>query len=243
MVNSKQIWIKIRLFVLRFDMYDESSGMVLHCCDNLCEYNLIRSFNSCGSKLCESMAATSMILLLTHTEKKPMRLIAITIDAHRCEHFHTNVTYVAKSWTIRLSAFNSFFCGSVFWFSRRKSPLLAITVGLLLTGFGSKCVRSFGSEPCTIVKRPAKKRTTTKSMAVKFPSQRIINKNRTRHEHLIGIGPVYIAPRVNLLDKIIFHQSVFCNNGDRRTTKITHLMNGILFAIETIGQTIHYLSN
>lgn len=48
---------------LRFDIFDESSGIVLHCCDNLCEYNFIRSFNSCGSKLCESMAATSMILL------------------------------------------------------------------------------------------------------------------------------------------------------------------------------------
>lgn len=58
-------------------------------------------------------------------------------------------TYDAKSWTIRLSAFISFFCGNVFWFSRKKSPLLAITVGLLLTWFGNKSVRSFGSEPCT----------------------------------------------------------------------------------------------
>lgn len=44
-------------------MTEESSWMVLHCCDNLCEYNLIRSFNSCGSKLCASMAATSIIFL------------------------------------------------------------------------------------------------------------------------------------------------------------------------------------
>lgn len=81
---------------LRFDMFDESSGIVLHCCDNLCEYNFIRSFNSCGSKLCESMAATSMILLcvrvciqnewkeMYNTKKKKMMIIDFTVenDAH-----------------------------------------------------------------------------------------------------------------------------------------------------------------
>lgn len=47
-----------------------SSCSVPHCCDSLCEYNRIRSFNSCGSKLCESMAATSIIFLFTRAQCK-----------------------------------------------------------------------------------------------------------------------------------------------------------------------------
>lgn len=58
------------------------------------------------------------------------------------------MTYVAKSCTIRLSAFDSLFCGTEFWLSRNRSPLLAITAGLLLIGCCSKCVRSFVSEFC-----------------------------------------------------------------------------------------------
>lgn len=57
-----------------------------------------------------------------------------------------NLTYVAKSCTIRFNAFDSFFCGTEFWLSRNKSPLLAITAGLLFIGCCSKCVRSFVSE-------------------------------------------------------------------------------------------------
>lgn len=39
------------------------SCMLLHCCANFWLYTLIRLFISCGCKLCESIAATSMILL------------------------------------------------------------------------------------------------------------------------------------------------------------------------------------
>lgn len=56
-----------------FATLTESSCSVPHCCDSLCEYNRIRSFNSCGSKLCESMAATSIIFLCRTNSKHDYR--------------------------------------------------------------------------------------------------------------------------------------------------------------------------
>lgn len=124
------------------DEFDESSWIVLHCCDNLCEYILIRSFSSCGSRLCESIAPTS-IIFLCKCHNTICNINGILLNYWMC----FIRTYVAKSWTIRFNAFNSFFCGTVLWFSRNKSPLWAIMVGLLFTGFGNKCVRSLGSTP------------------------------------------------------------------------------------------------
>lgn len=121
-----------------------SSWMVLHCWDNLCEYILMRSFSSCGSKLWASMAPTSIMFL----QQKQANEINDN-SYHRTNGCSTKCsTYVAKSCTIRFNAFISFFCGTAFWCSCDASPLRVITVGLLLTGFGNKCVRSFGSFLC-----------------------------------------------------------------------------------------------
>lgn len=120
----------------------EASCMLLHCWAIFCEYTFSRLLISCGCRLCESMAATSITLL-----RKGSNVQIHRKPAHGMLVFVIDI-YAALSCTMRTRAFWTSRLGSEFGYSFRKSSLSVRRIaGLLLTGSTSRCVRSLGSEP------------------------------------------------------------------------------------------------
>lgn len=120
--------------------FDRLTLVVPNCANPWLQHQLYSCLYACDSRKWSQLSSNQTATATTMSQSTTNVAVAFRWK------LNLKLTYVAKSCTIRFNAFDSFFCGTEFGLSRSKSPLLAITAGLLFIGCCSKCVRSFVSE-------------------------------------------------------------------------------------------------